>query len=117
MTPEEKARLMRAAKKTPGRPPGAKNKFTDLKAAYLEAFEKRGGVQGLLDWAETAPDAFYAQISKMLPKEVQAEVRNNIVISWAEPGELPDPSVIDAEVIDTPPVDTPSNKVSNNEQD
>ena len=57
----------------PGRPKGLKNKFTtDLKAAYLEAFEKRGGVQGLLDWAETSPDVFYSQVSKMLPKEVAA---------------------------------------------
>ena len=61
----------------PGRPKGLKNKFTtDLKAAYLEAFEKRGGVQGLLDWAETSPDVFYSQVSKMLPKEVAATVDN-----------------------------------------
>ena len=54
-----------------GRKKGQKNKITkDIKAAYMEAFDKRGGVQGLLDWAEKSPDAFYSQVSKLLPKQV-----------------------------------------------
>ena len=62
-------------KKQGGRKKGTPNKVTaDLKAAYLEAFEKRGGVQGLLDWAEESQDAFYTQVSKMLPKEIEASV-------------------------------------------
>ena len=63
-------------KKQGGRKKGTPNKFTaDLKAAYLEAFEKRGGVQGLLDWSEESPDAFYTQISKMLPKEIEGSLK------------------------------------------
>ena len=55
-----------------GRKKGSKNKITkDLKAAYLEAFDKRGGVQGLLDWAEKSPDAFYNQVSKLFPKDIK----------------------------------------------
>ena len=62
-------------KKATGRPKGKKNKFTvDLKAAYMEAFEQRGGVKGLLEWAEKSPDIFYGQVSKMLPKEIAATI-------------------------------------------
>ena len=65
-----------------GRPKGAKNKFTkDLKTAYLEAFERRGGVRGLLDWAEKSPDVFYSQISRMLPKDLQINSENQLVIN------------------------------------
>ena len=65
----------KGSKKTGGRKKGSKNKIsTDIKAAYLEAFEKRGGVQGLLDWAAESTDSFYAQVSKMLPKEIDASV-------------------------------------------
>jgi len=61
-----------------GRPKGAKNKIpTDLKEAYLRAFDKRGGVKGLLAWAEKSPDAFYAQISKMLPKEIDNKLTDD----------------------------------------
>jgi hypothetical protein len=107
----------RAKKKAPGRAPGAKNRITkDLKTAYLEAFDKRGGMQGLLDWAETAPDAFYAQISKMLPRNVQEDIRKDIHITWGAAPALPEPDVIEAEVIDAPSPAN-SNKVGKNEKD
>ena len=64
-----------------GRRKGSKNKITkDLKAAYMEAFDKRGGVQGLLDWAKESPDAFYSQISKMLPKDVDVNTDGEIIL-------------------------------------
>ena len=104
-----------------GRVKGSTNKITkDLKTAYLEAFELRGGVQGLLDWSEKSPDAFYGQISKMLPREVVADVQNNIMLTWGTRPGLPDPNVIEAEVIPAPgdtAVPANSNKVSDNDKD
>ena len=99
-----------------GRKKGSKNRITkDLKTAYLEAFERRGGVDGLLEWADKSPDAFYGQISKMLPREVVADVQNNIMLTWGTRPGLPDPNVIEAEVIPAPgdtAVPANSNKVS-----
>ena len=104
-----------------GRKKGSKNRITkDLKTAYLEAFERRGGVDGLLEWADKSPDAFYGQISKMLPREVVADVQNNIMLTWGTRPGLPDPNVIEAEVIPAPgdtAVPANSNKVSDNDKD
>ena len=103
-----------------GRFKGSTNKITkDLKTAYLEAFELRGGVQGLLDWSEKSPDAFYGQISKMLPKEMVADVQSSIELRWGVRPGLPDPNVIEGEIT-TPELPEPdgtalpvnSNKVS-----
>lgn len=59
--------LKRAGK---GRPKGAKNKFTDLKSAFLNAFEKIGGEEGLASWARDTKNrgAFYHMITKLFPK-------------------------------------------------
>jgi hypothetical protein len=88
----------RAKKKAPGRPPGAKNKITkDLTTAYMQAFDARGGVKGLLKWADESPDIFYGQISKMLPKDVQTTVQQSVRISWGRDGDaelIPDAHVI-----------------------
>ena len=56
-----------------GRGKGNKNKFTDLKKAFLEAFEKMGGMKGLAEWGEKEKNKkdFYQMISKMLPKEME----------------------------------------------
>ena len=81
-----------------GKPKGTKSEFTNLKDSFLNVYKRLGGDDGMLEWARSDPKhltAFYLMIRTMLPKEVQAEVRNNIIISWAEPGELPDPSIID----------------------
>ena len=77
-----------------GRPPGAKNKITkDLKKVYLQAFEKLGGLQGLVDWGEKSPDLFYGQISKLLPKGIEIktdqELTINIITAIPEPLPLP----------------------------
>jgi hypothetical protein len=36
----------------PGRPKGCPNKFTTLKAAFLDAFEATGGAGGLVEWVK-----------------------------------------------------------------
>ena len=57
----------------PGRPKGAKNKFTTLKAAFLGAFEDAGGQEMLLKLARNPKNqmAFVKMVAQMLPKDVQ----------------------------------------------
>lgn len=59
----------------PGRPKGMPNKATaSIKAAFLEAFERRGGADALLRWAEDNETEFYKLASKLIPTEVNATV-------------------------------------------
>ena len=59
-----------------GRPAGVPNKATaSIKSAFLEAFEKRGGVPALLAWAATEPTEFYKLAARLIPTEVSADVR------------------------------------------
>ena len=56
-----------------GRPKGTKNKFTSLKKAFLDAFEKLGGVSGLVYWAQFSSAnmrVFYQMTARMLPREI-----------------------------------------------
>ena len=60
----------------PGRPKGSKNKFTDLKNAFLEAFEELNGTEGLVKWADKNDRnraQFYQMITKMLPSNVSLD--------------------------------------------
>jgi len=57
----------------PGRPKGSKDKFTDLKNAFLTAFDNLGGIEGLTEWAKKNNNnktQFYHMITKLLPKTV-----------------------------------------------
>ncbi len=69
----------------PGRPKGQPNRFTKLRDEMLEAFDRLGGVDGLVEWARKDSDnqgAFYAMIARMLPRpiEVASEGRLEIII-------------------------------------
>ena len=55
----------------PGRPKGSKNKFTTLKRAFLNVFEKMGGEETLLEFAETHKLVFYQMLTKLFPQEVE----------------------------------------------
>ena len=77
-----------------GRPTGRKYQYTkDIKTAYLEAFEKLGGIKGLVEWAQDNPGQFYSHIAKMLPKDVEiksdSELTINIITAIPEPKSLP----------------------------
>ena len=64
-----------------GRPKGSKDKFTELKDSFLEAFDKLGGVKGLVEWAEKSNNnkgQFYQMITKLLPKSVNIETQGDI---------------------------------------
>jgi hypothetical protein len=56
-----------------GRPKGSVNKFTTLKAAFLNVFERMGGEDALLAWAKASNHntaAFYQWITKILPADI-----------------------------------------------
>ena len=76
----------------PGRPKGSTNKFTDLKQAYLDVFEKiekegqkkEGGIKSLFEWAtknDRNQGAFYQMIARMLPSNVDADISGDIGIT------------------------------------
>jgi hypothetical protein len=67
-SPKEGANRGNAGK---GRPKGSLNKTTaSIKAALLEAFEKRGGVDALVSWGDDNPTEFYKLIGRLVPHEV-----------------------------------------------
>lgn len=75
-----------------GRPKGAKDKFTDLKQAFLDVFEKietegqeeGGDIKSLFEWAtknDRNQGVFYQMISKMLPSNVDADISGDIGVT------------------------------------
>ena len=118
-TAEQLAEI-RSRKGYAGRKKGQTNKITkDLKAVYLKAFDKLGGLQGLVDWGETNPDLFYSQISKLLPKGLEIksdqELTINIISNIPEPLPLPAEyaRVVDSVTVKALPApeDAPGSKV------
>ena len=64
-----------------GRKKGTPNKATaSIKAAFVEAFEKRGGVKALVDWAEEEPTEFYKLAAKLIPTEIAGDVAASLTI-------------------------------------
>lgn len=62
-----------------GRKAGVPNKVTgDIKSMILGALEQAGGQQYLAEQALMNPGAFMALVGKVLPKEINAEVRGAI---------------------------------------
>jgi hypothetical protein len=57
-----------------GKPSGVKDYTTNLMRAFLEAFDKTGGIAGLVEWIQRSPGnrgKFYSMLSKMLPSNVK----------------------------------------------
>ncbi len=68
-----------------GKPKGAVNKTTiSIKNAFLEAFEKRGGVKALLAWADDEPGEFYRIMSKLLPREMDVTMGGEVNVKLTE---------------------------------
>ena len=68
-----------------GKPKGAVCKFTTLKAAFLNVFERMGGEDGLLEWVNASNHnkaAFYQWITKMLPVDVKQSGEVSHVLSF-----------------------------------
>ncbi len=54
-----------------GRKRGVPNKTTaSMRAAWIEAFDKLGGVDALVRWGKTNPDDFYKSATKLIPQDV-----------------------------------------------
>ena len=54
-----------------GRAKGIPNKLTQsIKQAFKDAFDERGGVPALLEWADSNPDAFYGLVARLIPTEM-----------------------------------------------
>jgi hypothetical protein len=75
----------------PGRPKGKKDKFTDLKKAFHDVFEKiekegqkkNSKTKTLFEWAtknDKNQGMFYQMISKMLPSNVDVEVSGQLPV-------------------------------------
>ncbi len=54
-----------------GRPVGSRNRFTVLKESFVEAFDRIGGIDNLVEWAKGNQDKFYPLMVRIFPKEVE----------------------------------------------
>jgi len=74
-----------------GRPRGSKNKFTTLKAAFLQTFEDLGGTEELTRWARMPGnrESFYKMVTKLLPKTVDVGAQEDnpleVKMTWFPP--------------------------------
>ena len=79
----------------PGRPKGSTNKFTDLKQAYLDVFEKiekegqkkNSVIKSFFKWVtknDRNQGMFYQMLSKMLPSNVTVDGDLNVVYQVSE---------------------------------
>jgi hypothetical protein len=60
--------------KNAGRKKGSTNKVTaSVRAALIEAFDKRGGVGALVTWAKANETEFYKLWGRLVPVEVSGE--------------------------------------------
>lgn len=63
-------------RKTGGRVAGTQNKFTvSVKEAFGEAFEKLGGVEALVKWAQRNQTDFYKLASKLIPADINMAIK------------------------------------------
>lgn len=66
-----------------GRPKGIQNKVTNsMKEAFMEAFDDIGGIKELAKWGKAQKNrtVFYQIISKLLPRQIDSEVKGDIKI-------------------------------------
>ena len=68
----------------PGRPKGARNRFTLLRQELLAAYHDLNpetGREHLISWARDNPTAFYTLIARLIPKESRASRTGD---DWAD---------------------------------
>lgn len=76
-----------------GKPKGCVSKFTDLKTAFLHAFEEIGHEDALVEYARTKKGKahFFEMIAKMLPREIDAKVGHSGQIQVLRPALIKKP--------------------------
>lgn len=68
--------FQRGQPKIGGRVAGTPNKLTQtVKESFGEAFEKLGGAEALVKWAQRNPTEFYKLASKLIPTDVNMAVK------------------------------------------
>ena len=91
----------RAAGLPVGRPKGTPNKLTNVaRGAVLDVFNRMGGADGLLRWAEAEPTSFYSAFLKLIPKEVEANAAGHgiqVIVQGAATLKDPTGVTIDAQ--------------------
>ena len=55
---------------------GCPNKITTIREKFGECFDRMGGVDALLEWAEDNKKSFYSMYAKMASKEIKMENTN-----------------------------------------
>lgn len=66
-------------KLSPGRKKGVPNKITaNIKDAFADAFEKRGGSQALYQWSLDNATEFYKLASKLIPADINNKVEGDV---------------------------------------
>jgi hypothetical protein len=71
-----------AGKPGPGRPKGVPNKLNgQLKEMILAALSEAGGVQYLVDKAESHPQAFISLLGRVLPLQIAGDPDNPVKTS------------------------------------
>jgi len=65
-----------------GRKKGVKNKFTDVKAAFLKAFTALGHEDYVKEFAgdRRNAEAFLKMIARMLPRDTKGESKGQIIV-------------------------------------
>ena len=62
-----------------GRPKGAQNKTTAaIKDMITQALDRSGGVEYLMEQAQSNPSAFLTLVGKVIPLQVNAEIEGNL---------------------------------------
>jgi len=65
----------------PGRPVGSRNKIRgDLRADLMTVFERLGGVEGMVAWANESnanKGQFYKMLTSIIPKQLEADLRHH----------------------------------------
>lgn len=68
-----------------GRPRGSKNRFSTLKASFIEAYEKLGGTRGLLKWIKENPKnkaAFYHDLVRLIPTRSLEDIKEEGLLKF-----------------------------------
>jgi hypothetical protein len=52
-----------------------------MRKAFVEAFDKLGGAQGLYEWGKDNPDTFYPMMKAILPRDSNISL---VGMTWEE---------------------------------
>jgi len=62
-----------------GRPTGAKNKIgAQCKANVIEVFDKIGGIEGMVQWAQENRTEFYKLYARLIPTDITVTTRDDV---------------------------------------